>query len=324
MSEEYPSLGGSAAETSSNWLTTKNSAARFAYRAFDGDSTSKTTDELIFVDELDAFVPRNKAPDLESCFASSRKEKETFEMMLKDFAQTLGAIMSIIPSDVYGSLISGGVMTILAIANEHEKRREAVESAMADIPKKLDRVQRLSDVHVWSKRLHKKADGVLAAIFGVLQRIIDDMTMDRAAKFKSKVKFGSEDQVTGALTSLDDSISDFQMELDICAQFRMGRMHETINSNGAKLSIIEKVVKGLSQDLNEGNVKAVTKETIEEHVCNALHRFYASNPHFNPVNGGLKEPLPKRQQGDLEVRIPEQNNKIVEECSSNGNTSKIN
>ncbi|KAJ0373397.1 hypothetical protein COL26b_008394 [Colletotrichum chrysophilum] len=134
-----------------------------------------------------------------------------------------------------------------------------------------------------------------------------------SAKFKSKLKFGSEDQVTGALASLDDSISDFQMELDICAQFRMGRMHETINSNGAKLSIIEKVVKGLSQDLNEGNVKAVTKETIEEHVCNALHRFYASNPHFNPVNGGLKEPLPKRQQGDLEVRIPEQNNKIVEE-----------
>lgn len=27
----------------------------------------------------------------------------------------LGAIMSIIPSDVYGSLISGGVMTILAV-----------------------------------------------------------------------------------------------------------------------------------------------------------------------------------------------------------------
>ncbi|KAF0331851.1 hypothetical protein GQ607_000971 [Colletotrichum asianum] len=225
----------------------------------------------------------------------------------------LGAIMSIIPSDVYGSLISGGVMTILAVANEHEKRREAVESAMADIPKKLDRVQRLSDVHVWSKRLHETADGVLAAIFSVLQRIIDDMTMDRTAKFKSKLKFGSEDQVTGALSSLDDSISDFQMELDICAQFRMGRMHETIYANGAKMSIIEKVVKGLSQDLNEGNVKAVTKETIEEHVCNALHRFYASNPHFNPVNGGLKEPLPKRRQGDLEVRIPEQNNKIAEE-----------
>ncbi|KAJ3962806.1 hypothetical protein N0V92_000494 [Colletotrichum tropicale] len=135
-----------------------------------------------------------------------------------------------------------------------------------------------------------------------------------SAKFKSKLKFGSEDQVAGALSSLDDSISDFQMELDICAQLRMGRMHETMNANGAKLSIIEKVVKGLSQDLNEGNVKAVTKETIEEHVCNALHRFYASNPHFNPVNGGLKEPLPKRRQGDLEVRIPEQNNKIVEEC----------
>ncbi|KAF4835115.1 hypothetical protein CGCTS75_v002690 [Colletotrichum tropicale] len=173
---------------------------------------------------------------------------------------------------------------------------------MADIPKKLDRVQRLSDVYVCSKRLHEKADGVLAAIFGVLQRIIDNMTMDR-----------TEDQVAGALSSLDDSISDFQMELDICAQFRMGRMHETMNANGAKLSIIEKVVKGLSQDLNEGNVKAVTKETIEEHVCNALHRFYASKPHFNPVDGGQKELLPKRQKDDLEVKIPEQNNKIVEE-----------
>ncbi|KAK2775758.1 hypothetical protein CKAH01_12714 [Colletotrichum kahawae] len=224
----------------------------------------------------------------------------------------LGAIMSIIPSDVYGSLISGGVMTILAIANGHEKRREAVENAMADIPKKLDRVQRLSDVHIWSKRLHEKADGVLAAIFGVLQRIINHLMMDRTAKFKSKLKFGSEDQVTDALSSIDDSISDFQTELGICAQFRMGRMHERINANGAKLSIIEKVVKGLSQDFNGGNIKAVTNETIEEHVCNALHRFYASNPHFNPVNGGLKELYPSMRQDDHDVKLPEQNRKIVE------------
>lgn len=60
----------------------------------------------------------------------------------------------------------------------HEKRRQAVEDALASIPKKLAMVQRLSDVHVKSELLHERADGVLVAIFVVLEEIVNDLTMD--------------------------------------------------------------------------------------------------------------------------------------------------
>ncbi|GKT52758.1 hypothetical protein ColTof3_00097 [Colletotrichum tofieldiae] len=256
-------------EAPSHLVTTKNSAARFAYRAAGDSDTTGTANELVFVDELDAFVPRSEVPesvtnmatrkgfkklgvdlkdptlcDLNYVFkvATAAVEKQDGEGSLracKDFARkcfksankrdtALGAIMSMIPGDVYGSVISGGIMTILAVADEYEKKRQAVETALADIPKKLNRVQRLSDLHIKSKRLHEKADGVLVAIFVVFEAIINDLTMDFTTRVKFKMKLGAEDQVTNALSSLDDSLSEFQAELYVCTQVRMGRMDEGI------------------------------------------------------------------------------------------------
>ncbi|KAF3798443.1 hypothetical protein GCG54_00013183 [Colletotrichum gloeosporioides] len=48
--------------------------------------------------------------------------------------------------------------------------------------------------------------------------------------------------------------------------------------------------------MNEGNVKVVTNEANEERVCNALHRFYANNPHFNTVNGGQDDRMALRSE----------------------------
>ncbi|GKT81794.1 hypothetical protein ColTof4_14217 [Colletotrichum tofieldiae] len=229
-------------EAPSHLVTTKNSAARFAYRAAGDSDTTGTANELVFVDELDAFVPRSEVPesvtnmatrkgfkklgvdlkdptlcDLNYVFkvATAAVEKQDGEGSLracKDFARkcfksankrdtALGAIMSMIPGDVYGSVISGGIMTILA---------------------------RLSDLHIKSKRLHEKADGVLVAIFVVFEAIINDLTMDFTTRVKFKMKLGAEDQVTNALSSLDDSLSEFQAELYVCTQVRMGRMDEGI------------------------------------------------------------------------------------------------
>ncbi|OHW89479.1 hypothetical protein CSPAE12_11934 [Colletotrichum incanum] len=362
----------------SHLVATKNSAARFAYRATGENDTTGTANELVFVDELDAFVPRSEVPDLTNCFDESKKHLELFKATMerfvqnmatrkgfknlgvdlkdptrcdlsyvfkvataaveqrdgtgslracKDFARkcfksankrdtALGAIMSMIPGDVYGSVISGGVMTILAIADEHEKKRQAVESALADIPKKLNRVQRLSDLHIKSKRLHEKADGVLVAIFVVFEAIINDLTMDFTTKVKSKMKFGTKDQVTNALASLDDSLSEFQAELDVCTQLRMGRMHEGIRR-------IEDVARKIATDLDGGKPNAVTRDNLQEVLCNALHCFYASNPHFNPINGGVQYPdsltvqpaeasASEKGGSNDTISLSERNNKVVD------------
>ncbi|GKT47612.1 uncharacterized protein ColSpa_07793 [Colletotrichum spaethianum] len=47
----------------SHLVTTKNSAARFAYRATGDNITTGSVEELVFVDELDAFVPRSEVPE---------------------------------------------------------------------------------------------------------------------------------------------------------------------------------------------------------------------------------------------------------------------
>lgn len=43
-------------------ITTKNSAARFVYGTVGGTS-SVTSGDLVFVDDFDAFVPRDQVPE---------------------------------------------------------------------------------------------------------------------------------------------------------------------------------------------------------------------------------------------------------------------
>ncbi|KAF9881527.1 hypothetical protein CkaCkLH20_00673 [Colletotrichum karsti] len=341
-------------EMPAEWITTKNSAARFANRAVSASETVGTAEELVFVDDLDCFVPKSQVPDLNKCFDKSREHLGRFESTLQRFAQNmetrkalksfgyksndtaclnltdvfiianrvveqrdgtgswgacksfarrcvrsansqdsaLGAIMSMVPSGDYGSVLSGGIMTILAVAHEHEKKRQSIENALADIPKKLDKIKRLSDVHIKSKRLHGKADGILVATFVVLEEIVNDLTMDWKAKTKTKIKnFGTEDKVADALTLLDSSISEFQDELQVCSERRMGRMHEAITENGTLLKTVEELAQ--VTDLREDRVNAIAFQNKLLDVVNSLTRLYASHPNFNPVNGGVKskEPL---------------------------------
>ncbi|TDZ40359.1 hypothetical protein C8035_v004056 [Colletotrichum spinosum] len=132
---------------------------------------------------------------------------------------TLGAILSMIPNDIYGSVISGGFMTILAIANEKEKKREEIESFLAEIPKKLNKVRRLPELHLWSKRLHERANGVLVAIFVVLESIVDKLTMDRATRLMSKAGWEADGKITSALSAMEDESKAFTKLLKVSAFF---------------------------------------------------------------------------------------------------------
>lgn len=65
---------------------------------------------------------------------------------------------------------------------EHENLRKDIQAALADIPRKLNNVHRLSDVHVQSLALHSCADSVFLSIFIVLERIINKLSMSFTGK----------------------------------------------------------------------------------------------------------------------------------------------
>lgn len=110
-----------------------------------------------------------------------------------------------IPDAAYGSVISGSFTLILLVClpqalqayleilnkfrcyckavEKQEKMRMDIQMALADIPRKLDSVQRLSELHGESLELCRCADRVFSSVFIVLERIIDRLTMGFKGSF---------------------------------------------------------------------------------------------------------------------------------------------
>lgn len=115
-----------------------------------------------------------------------------------DNGRAIDGFLTMIPSDVYGSVISGGFAMIMAVRLEAvawamtyvllqtvEKRaehREAIQNFLAEIPERLETIQLLSQIHHASVRLHLRADAVIVAVFTVLERIVDEITKVRKSK----------------------------------------------------------------------------------------------------------------------------------------------
>ena len=59
---------------------------------------------------------------------------------------------------------------------KHVEQREAIQKYLAEIPEKLEKIQRLSEIHRTSRRLHARIDAVIVSIFAVLERIVNKLT----------------------------------------------------------------------------------------------------------------------------------------------------
>ncbi|GKT47610.1 uncharacterized protein ColSpa_07791 [Colletotrichum spaethianum] len=107
------------------------------------------------------------------------------------------------------------------------------------------------------------------------------------------MKFSTEDQVTNALASLDGSISEFQEELDVCSQRRMGRMHEGIQR-------IEDIAGKIATALDEGKSNEVTRDILQEVYSDSL-----------TVQSG--EESTKKSKGSSDTAsLSERNSKVVD------------
>ncbi|KAI1258015.1 hypothetical protein MGN70_001060 [Eutypa lata] len=96
----------------------------------------------------------------------------------------LTSMLNFIPNDTYGTLISGGFTMILAAVDRNESLRDEVHSALAEIPRKLEDIKTMLEVHYQSPKLKFEADGIIVEIFGVLNAIISELSRNKACTFK--------------------------------------------------------------------------------------------------------------------------------------------
>lgn len=70
----------------------------------------------------------------------------------------------------------------LQAVEKRAEHREAIQNFLAEIPERLETIQRLSQIHYASIRIHTLADAVMVAVFTVLERIVDEITKARKGK----------------------------------------------------------------------------------------------------------------------------------------------
>jgi len=82
-------------------------------------------------------------------------------------------------ADVIGIEHSSERLLILVFGQAVEKNakeRDETQSFLAEIPEKMEKIQRLSEIHNTSPELFVRANAVKAAIYVVLERIMNKIT----------------------------------------------------------------------------------------------------------------------------------------------------
>ncbi|KAG8161088.1 hypothetical protein KVR01_009352 [Diaporthe batatas] len=233
------------------------------------DITLKKPGEYNLKDVLqiaDKVCERHKnADDVKSCTGAIRK---CFRAVGKN-ASPLQCLLNFVPSDAYGSVISGGFAVILAAAERVESLRESIYAALEQVPKKLRIVQALSDVNYRSENLYLAVDAVFVSLLKVLDRIVEELSKNMAKKgFKAVIKgkaYGKE--IDESLKDLEEALGHFKEEAHICSEQRLGRLEEhmlSFKQNAATL---------------EGNQRATMS------VLNKMYRLFTSSEAFDPRTG---------------------------------------
>ncbi|KAJ4018797.1 hypothetical protein NW752_005925 [Fusarium irregulare] len=193
--------------------------------------------------------------------------------------RAIGGILSMIPSDVYGSVICGGFGLILLAAETHQTARVEIQSALADIPRKLEEIKTFEEIHMPSPNLHQSANDVFIAIFAVLERIINKISKTTLESVASKLK-GTDSGIPEALEQLDARVQQFKVQVDICRDRRMGRTSETMEK-------VHTTMAGVTKLLNNMNRRAIaTEQAIASgaRVQDMLYQLFASSANFNPAD----------------------------------------
>ncbi|RYP23848.1 hypothetical protein DL765_000925 [Monosporascus sp. GIB2] len=229
-------------------------------------------------------------------------------------------LITIIPNN-YGSIISGGFTLILAAVEKHVELRDKIQDWLATIPEQLERIQRLSEIHYSSYRLHSFADAVLVSIFGVLERIVNKLTKTwqgtltertRGVRnlLRKKPKNTPEPIGTGDVESEDrtqeqtisDALDEFQIQIkrfnqeaSLCGKEKLGEIAENTRGVKGEIAFVGRRIAGIEKAIRNFNgfLKGLdseqSKDLLMMQCADMLYRFCASSPTIDPKTGEINQ-----------------------------------
>ncbi|KAI1120180.1 hypothetical protein F5Y10DRAFT_290197 [Nemania abortiva] len=292
------------------------------------------------IDKVEQHRDEKKSykPFLQKCFRKYERNKIVVE-----------GILSLVPDDLYGSLISGGFTVILACLESYKEKREAIEKFLGEIQEKLDGIYRLTYVHSASYQVHSRADSVLVSVFAVLEQILDKIAKklvgrkrlkalgDRARGFLKRChdeKPGGDSNnatliVNGSMVETDDThgipdalkelqrrVDRFQDEVDLAEKELIGNTNKRVLELQQENEKFSKAVISMCQEVDskwEGTHKGL--EEILMQLKNALYLVFRSNPFINnrtaQVDYKEMEQSRLEQAAESKRSLQERNNRVT-------------
>ncbi|ROV87889.1 hypothetical protein VMCG_10294 [Cytospora schulzeri] len=167
-------------------------------------------------------------------------------------SSALKRLLAFVPDNTYGSVICGGFTVILGALQRAHDLREDMYSALEKIPKKLQRIGELVQIHHQSTDLLVCADGVLVAIFMTLEIIMSELTKSITRKTIMVTmkgdRYGAD--IKEALKNLETKVEEFMSQAEICGAQQGGRVEEDVSYTKEDVSYIREDVSCIKEDVS--------------------------------------------------------------------------
>ncbi|KAF7538713.1 hypothetical protein G7054_g2751 [Neopestalotiopsis clavispora] len=238
------------------------------------DASSYTLDDVLKI----AKVVQKKHSDADQVHSCMGRLKKFFHATGRN-ATTFKRLLAFVPDDVYGSVICGGFTVILGVyfnsRIEHnlvglrvltqmffqtlerlDTLRTDMYTALDKIPTTLGRLHELLDVHYQSPKLKHYGDGVLVAVFVLLELIIRELSGSAAIVvekiWKAPIR-GSRygHTVDEAIKSLEEAVQEFETEARICDSHRLGQVDTVTRRTLLATARIETETKKTEQGVSQ-------------------------------------------------------------------------
>ncbi|ETS83498.1 hypothetical protein PFICI_05374 [Pestalotiopsis fici W106-1] len=185
------------------------------------DASSYTLEDVLKI----AKVVQKKHSDADQVHSCMGRLKKFFHATGRN-ATTFKRLLTFVPDDVYGSVICGGFTVILGTLERLETLRTDMYMALDKIPTTLGRLHELLDVHYQSPKLKHYGDGLLVAVFVLLELIVRELSGSAAKKiFKAPFRGGRYGYtIDEAIKSLEEAVREFEIEARICDSQRLGQV----------------------------------------------------------------------------------------------------
>ncbi|KEF52318.1 uncharacterized protein A1O9_11558 [Exophiala aquamarina CBS 119918] len=164
-----------------------------------------------------------------------------FERTMKSKGM-LRQLLDFVPRDSYCAPICGSFSFILAALDRVGDFRKEVVATLSHIPTQLEGIKSLAKVYRKSEELQICVDHVFAAMFGLLESLVKQMTEKISKKIVSSLFQSYASQQKSAMVSFSESITRFREQASIDSHKKIGDIDESVqkvlqrvNSNGLVL-----------------------------------------------------------------------------------------